>query len=156
MRSSCDNNRGNDRDDSETERDDEPERKTPLLDSFAGDDDEDEVVLSSLQRRCVNALAKDWHQFDMALGRYGRLAGEVFKPVQGGIYRTSHIAQCIEVANQIGLQGATQSSWGPTVCAIAKDDEHALWCYSRLLSALPCVAISITRAANYPARVDSL
>ena len=116
-----------------------------------------EAMVQLVQEEILPAIiAKDWPQFDLALGRYGRWAGEVFKPVQGGIYRTSHIAQCIEVANKLGLQGATQSSWGPTVCAIAKDDEHAVWCHARLQSALPRIAVSITKAANDPARVAQL
>jgi len=99
--------------------------------------------------------ASDWKRFDIALGQYGRWAGQIFEPVQGGIYRTSRIAHSVEAAKRLGLQGATQSSWGPTVCAFAQDQEHADWCQSRLQSEIPGVDVMVTKAANYPAQVKT-
>lgn len=116
-----------------------------------------EAMFQLVQQEILPAIAsKNWHNFDTALGRYGRWAGQIFRSVQGGTYRTPHIAHCVEVANQIGLRGATQSSWGPTVCTIARDDEHALWCQTRLQAGLPQATVSITRAANYPAQVERI
>ncbi len=116
-----------------------------------------EAMVQLVQQEILPAItAKSWQNFDTALGQYGRWAGQIFRPVQGGTYRTPHIAHCVEVANQIGLRGATQSSWGPTVCAIAQDDEHALWCQTQLQAELPHATVSITRATNYPAQVELL
>ena len=109
-----------------------------------------------VQQEILPAIhASDWKRFDIALGQYGRWAGQIFQPVQGGIYRTSRIAHSVEAATRLGLQGATQSSWGPTVCAFAQDQEHADWCQSRLQSELPGVDVSVTKAANYPAQVKT-
>lgn len=138
-----------------------------------GDSGNDEASMFELCSRCSNPnriamvqlvqqemlpaiAARDWKQFDIALGRYGRWAGQIFETVQGGIYRTRQIAHSVDVANQLGLKGATQSSWGPTVCAIARDDEHARWCQSRLQSEMPSVVVTTTKAANYSAQVELL
>ncbi len=95
---------------------------------------------------------QDWAQFDLAIGHYGRLAGEIFAPAQGGVYRTERIAQTIETVKQLGITGATQSSWGPTVVAIAKDFEQANWCLGRLQERLPHLAIEVVHAANHSAQ----
>ncbi len=109
-----------------------------------------------VQQEILPAIhASDWNKFDIALGQYGRWAGQIFEPVQGGIYRTSRIAQSVEAAKRLGLQGATQSSWGPTVCAFAQDPEHADWCQSHLQSEIPGVDVKVTKAANYPAQVKT-
>lgn len=116
-----------------------------------------ELMMKTIEHEILPAIAsKDWEQFDIALGRYGRWAGKIFEPVQGGLYRSPQIAQCVDVAVKLGLRGATQSSWGPTVCAFARDAEHALWCQSRLQAELPRLKVSTTRGANGPAQVEWL
>lgn len=116
-----------------------------------------ELMIGTIEHEILPAIAwKDWEQFDIALGRYGRWAGKIFEPVQGGVYRSPQIAHCVDVAIKLGLRGATQSSWGPTVCAFARDAEHALWCHSRLQTELPRLKVSTTRGANGPAQVEWL
>jgi len=116
-----------------------------------------EFMIQTVQQEILPAIAsKDWDRFDIALGRYGRWAGMIFEPVQGGVYRSTQIAHCIETAIKLGLRGATQSSWGPTVCAFARDAEHAAWCQSRLQTQLPRLKVGTTRAANRPAQVEWL
>jgi beta-ribofuranosylaminobenzene 5'-phosphate synthase len=94
----------------------------------------------------------DWERFDVAIGQYGRLAGQIFAPAQGGVYRTEQIAHTIETVKQLGIAGATQTSWGPTVVAIAKDFEQADWCRKRLHERLPHLAVEIVHAANHSAQ----
>ncbi len=114
-----------------------------------------ESMVQLVQYEILPALkAVDWPRWNEALGQYGRWAGGIFESVQGGIYRTSRIANTIEVAKQLGLIGATQSSWGPTVCAFGQDDEHASWCQSRLRAILPHAEITVTKAANNPAQLS--
>ena len=116
-----------------------------------------DLMIETIEHEILPAIeSKDWEQFDIALGRYGRWAGKIFEPVQGGVYRSPQIAHCVEVALKLGLRGATQSSWGPTVCAFAKDAEHATWCQSRLQAELPRLKVSTTRGANGPAQVEWL
>ena len=95
----------------------------------------------------------DWERWNAALGEYGRWAGAIFEPVQGGVYRTSKIASTIEIAGRMGLIGATQSSWGPTVCAFARDPEHANWCCDKLRAELIDVDVTLTKAANESGQV---
>ena len=97
-------------------------------------------------------VSNDWERFDLAIGQYGQLAGQIFAPVQGGIYRTEQIAHTIETVKQLGIKGATQTSWGPTVVAIAKDFEQADWCRKRLQERLPHLAVEIVLAANHSAQ----
>ena len=113
-----------------------------------------EAMLQLVQQKMLPAIAaRDWTQFDVALGQYGRWAGQIFESVQGGIYRTPQIAATIDIAKRLGIEGATQSSWGPTVCAIAQDDAHASWCRDRLQRLLPGAIIVLTKAANHSAQV---
>ncbi|MCY2983455.1 MAG: hypothetical protein NTY15_07425 [Planctomycetota bacterium] len=115
------------------------------------------LMLETIEHEILPAIAsKNWEQFDIALGRYGRWAGKIFEPVQGGVYRSPQIEQCVDVALKLGLRGAAQSSWGPTVCVFAKDDEHATWCQSRLQAELPRLKVSTTRGVNGPAQVEWL
>ena len=116
-----------------------------------------ELMIETIEHEILPAIAsKNWEQFDIALGRYGRWAGKIFEPVQGGVYRNPQISHCVDVAIKLGLRGATQSSWGPTVCAFARDAEHAAWCQSRVQLELPRLKVSTTRGANAPALVERL
>lgn len=109
-------------------------------------------MLQLIEQQLLPSLAtRDWEGFDQAISCYGKWAGQIFEPVQGGIYRNSGIAETIAAANASGIQGACQSSWGPTVCAIARDYEHALWCQSQLQQRLPHSIVTLTQAMNQPA-----
>ena len=111
-------------------------------------------MLHCIDQEILPALAnRDWVQFDHALGTYGRWAGQIFEPVQGGIYRTPQIANAIAEASKLGITGASQSSWGPSICAIARDDDHAKWCEARLRTNLTNARIHATKAINHAARL---
>ena len=45
----------------------------------------------------------DWRRFDNAIGLYGRFAGQIFAPAQGGVYRTEKIVHTIDVENAIQI-----------------------------------------------------
>jgi predicted sugar kinase len=112
------------------------------------------TMIKLVEQELLPAMASgDWKHFDVALGWYGQLAGEIFAIAQGGIYRTPQIAQSIEAARSIGIDSATQSSWGPSVCAVAQDYSHAHWCAEQLKGALPNASIHVVQAANRSARV---
>ena len=112
-----------------------------------------EEMISLVETEIARTVAnEDWTRFDLAIGEYGRLAGKIFAPAQGGVYRTDRIAHTIETVKQLGISGATQSSWGPTVVAIAKDIEQAEWFQKRLQERLPHLMIEVVRAANHSAQ----
>jgi len=71
--------------------------------------------------------ASDWVVASDAIGRYGEWAGRIFEPLQGGVYRSPAIAESIADLRSRGIRGVGQSSWGPTVFALARDPEQAEW-----------------------------
>ena len=97
--------------------------------------------------------SKDWQAFDLAIGQYGQLAGQLFEPVQGGIYRTTTIAETVNTITKLGIQGAVQSSWGPTISVVLRDQDHAVWCQQQLRELLTDTSVTIVQASNSPARV---
>jgi len=73
------------------------------------------------------ALAeKDLAVFGEALYEFNRRVGEAFRPVQGGIYAHPQAEAAVHFFRGQGVQGVGQSSWGPTLFAVAAAD-HAAW-----------------------------
>lgn len=73
------------------------------------------------------------------LRAYGRMAGELFRSVQGGLYRSPRIAEVIEDLRARGIESAAQSSWGPAVAAVVPHDlEETAW--NAWLDAHPSIA----------------
>lgn len=72
------------------------------------------------------ALEANFDRFADSLSRFGELAGSCFKPVQGGIFSSPRVASVVDAARQIGARGVGQSSWGPTVFALAPDEGAAI------------------------------
>jgi beta-RFAP synthase len=68
-------------------------------------------MLPALQEGDVDA-------FGEALFDFNARAGEVFVPVQGGIYASPEVADMVAFIRSRGVRGAGQSSWGPTVFAV--------------------------------------
>jgi beta-RFAP synthase len=60
--------------------------------------------------------------FDQAVFQYGLLAGKCFTPVQGGPFASDAITRRVEVLRHLGIHGVGQSSWGPTLFALVRDD----------------------------------
>jgi beta-RFAP synthase len=119
------------------------------VDSQPGESGEDEVamiarcaqqpnprrsaMLACIHEQLLPAIAaNDWSAAGQAIGRYGAWAGEIFRPIQGGIYRSSTIARSVAAIEGLGIPGVGQSSWGPTVYALTRDEEHACWLENRL------------------------
>jgi beta-ribofuranosylaminobenzene 5'-phosphate synthase len=67
----------------------------------------------------------DCEQFGEAVYRFGCLAGECFSAEQGGPFASVEIRRLVELIREVGVSGAGQSSWGPTVFAIAADEQEA-------------------------------
>lgn len=71
------------------------------------------------------AARGDFERFSEALYRYGRTAGECFAARQGGVYASPEIEQLVRRCRDLGAQGVGQSSWGPAVFALCRDDHQA-------------------------------
>jgi beta-RFAP synthase len=77
-------------------------------------------------------IEEDWRTFGEALFDFNARAGEVFAPVQGGIYANAFVEELVAFVRGQGIAGTGQSSWGPTVFAVAQDEEQAAHLADRL------------------------
>lgn len=85
---------------------------------------------SALCRELVCELAPaaasgDFDAFSEGLYRYGRLAGQCFASQQGGVYASPATERLVARCQEIGAHGVGQSSWGPTVYALCRDQTEA-------------------------------
>lgn len=78
------------------------------------------LVLLDLLPALVEENLQD---FGEALYEFNRGVGEVFAPVQGGVYADACTTRLIEELRGRGIRGVGQSSWGPTVFAIVQREE---------------------------------
>jgi beta-RFAP synthase len=105
------------------------------------------------------ALAeRDWATFGEALYDFNARVGEVFSPVQGGRYAHPQSGELITFLRQLGVRGAGQSSWGPTVFAIARDETQALDLIPPIRKHfnLQTAQIVCTQASNAGAKLEIL
>lgn len=70
-------------------------------------------------------LERDCDTFGEALHEYNRLAGRMFAEDQGGDYASPEVETIIDTVRGLGVAGAGQSSWGPTVFAVCEDESFA-------------------------------
>jgi beta-ribofuranosylaminobenzene 5'-phosphate synthase len=101
-------------------------------------------------------VEQDLLAFGEALFEFNALAGEVFASSQGGTYASPRIAELVTFLREQGVAGVGQSSWGPTVFAIAADPDQAEYLARRLRdwSAPTPLKIVLTPAANQGARLE--
>ncbi|TWT66287.1 hypothetical protein Pla123a_46810 [Posidoniimonas polymericola] len=71
------------------------------------------------------AAESDYERFAESLYDYGLTAGGCFGPVQGGPFATTAIERRVDLIRSLGFPGCGQSSWGPTVYALAPDEASA-------------------------------
>jgi beta-ribofuranosylaminobenzene 5'-phosphate synthase len=70
-------------------------------------------------------VERDLQNFGDALHEFNVRAGELFAPVQGGIYASQGVADLVGFLRAHGVRGAGQSSWGPTVFAFTAGQAEA-------------------------------
>jgi beta-ribofuranosylaminobenzene 5'-phosphate synthase len=109
-----------------------------------------EEILPAVER-------SDCSGFGDAVYRFGRIAGGCFAAAQGGPFASPAVEQLIEKIRAFGVPGTGQSSWGPTVFAIAGDHEKARRLAEWLLQQPECRehTIQIARPNNRGASVES-
>lgn len=64
-----------------------------------------------------------FEEFSHWVFEYGRLVGEFFAPVQGGTFGSPWTDEVIARLREIRIEGAGQTSWGPTVFAFLPTEE---------------------------------
>ncbi len=80
-----------------------------------------------LEERIIPAAQEgDADAFGEGIFRYGSLAGACFSIVQCGPFASAQVSAVVEFLRASGIPGVGQSSWGPTVFALAPTAEHAI------------------------------
>lgn len=95
------------------------------------------VIAPAARRGDIDAFGDAVHEFN-------RKAGEPFRAAQGGDYASPEVAALIEDVRACGVRGVGQSSWGPTVFAVAPDGDTAAALVARFHGRVPCF---VTRAS---------
>jgi beta-ribofuranosylaminobenzene 5'-phosphate synthase len=71
------------------------------------------------------AVEGKFMEFAAAVRRYGEIAGEPFAQASSRLPHAAATAQLLELLQELGIEGAAQSSWGPTVMACCPSLEAA-------------------------------
>jgi len=82
-------------------------------------------LLESAEKLLQLAKASDFADFSEKLYRFNRAAGELFARYQQGAYANDRVRRLVEKLRAAGIAGVGQSSWGPTVFALAADEASA-------------------------------
>ena len=98
-------------------------------------------------------LSGDFEEFSTSLYQFGRKSGMMYAEIQNGPYNGPQIASLIQRIRDLGFQGVGQSSWGPCVYAITRDQTSA----HELTDDLKChygdrCDIQVSKADNQGAR----
>lgn len=95
-------------------------------------------------------IESDIDDFGESLFQLQQEVGRCFKSQQGGIYADPMLEQIIHFIRDRGVRGVGQSSWGPTLYAVTKDEAAAkkLVAELRIQFALADDELLITRADN--------
>src|SRR5439155_1400801 len=95
--------------------------------AFATASGGDPAALQRLAEAAILGASRgDIDAFGDAVHEFNRKAGEPFAAAQGGPYASTEIAALITDVRNRGVKGVGQSSWGPTVFAVAPDSDTAL------------------------------
>ncbi len=70
-------------------------------------------------------IEHDFTQAGESIGQFGRLVGEYFAPIQGGVFADERMRRLAGVLESRGIRGFGQSSWGPTLFVLCPDADYA-------------------------------
>lgn len=103
---------------------------------------------SVVERRILPAVrGSDFDGFSTALFDYGYMAGMCFSAVQGGPFASKKLERLVETIRSLGVQGVGQSSWGPTLYALAAHQSAAERLVEQLSAATGGQALNLCIAA---------
>ena len=99
--------------------------------------------------------SEDFGQFCNSIYEYGKLSGEYYIDVQGGIYNGPLITSLVETLLQLKATGVGQSSWGPVVFSWCENQQAAEDLLVRASHVLDdSIKTWIARPMNHPASVQ--
>jgi beta-RFAP synthase len=102
-------------------------------------------------------LERDPVVFGESLTRIQRIVGGWFRPVQGGTFATTQGAELVRVMRRAGALGTGQSSWGPAVYGLAKDQGMATSIMDKMRKVVPAkidADIFLAKASNRGAAIS--
>jgi beta-RFAP synthase len=93
-----------------------------------------------------------------SIGQFGRLVGEYFAPVQGGIFAHEKMRGLAAQLTSRGIRGVGQTSWGPTLFILTASEQTAHELVADLAHEPQVADCEITIAAplNRGAKVEKL
>jgi beta-ribofuranosylaminobenzene 5'-phosphate synthase len=103
-----------------------------------------------------SARSASFESFSNALYGFGRLAGSCFAAQQGGTFASERTAQLVRTIRDQGIAGVGQTSWGPTVFALVRDQPQAEQLVDTLRATNRWADVELTIAApcNHGARIE--
>jgi beta-RFAP synthase len=121
-----------------------PETRRTMLERLAG-----EQLLPAAARA-------DFSAFSAALYEFGYLAGLNFAAAQGGPFAGRQLTSLVALVRRMGIEGVGQSSWGPTVFALCRDEAAASDFAAQLARSAEAAGLEITIAPpdNRGARIE--
>lgn len=93
---------------------------------------------------------RDFLSAAAALQEFGRLNGSHFAPVQGGVFADPQMSELAQWLTDQGCVGVGQSSWGPTLWILCRDESEAIGLCERIAShpSAEACRIHLTAAQN--------
>ena len=70
-------------------------------------------------------IEADFDACSAAIYEFGRMVGEYFAPTQGGVFASPAMQKLAPVIRERGYTGIGQTSWGPTLFVLCRDQSHA-------------------------------
>jgi beta-ribofuranosylaminobenzene 5'-phosphate synthase len=94
-------------------------------------------------------LERDLTAFGESLYDFNRRVGAMFQPAQGDIYAEPRCAEIVRAVRAFGIPAVGQSSWGPTIFAVVRQDQASSFCdWLVQKERLTREEIILTRASN--------
>lgn len=84
-----------------------------------------EICHLLIMKMLPSIVERDIENFGRGLTEVQGLVGKAFSPYQKGIFQSGTVFDAVSYMLEHGAYGAGQSSWGPTVYGLAKNDAHA-------------------------------
>jgi beta-RFAP synthase len=85
----------------------------------------DRLCRIALMEILPSVIEHDVVQAGESIGRFGRLVGEYFAPIQGGVLADERMRRLAGVLESRNIHGFGQSSWGPTLFVLCPDADSA-------------------------------
>lgn len=115
----------------------------------------EQLELQAFERIVPAARQERFDDFCQGIYEFGRLAGSCFASIQGGPYNGPKLQAVVDTLRSMGHEGIGQSSWGPTIYAMARDADAAqqLTRDLRGVSTFDDCDIAISAASNCGAQI---